>query len=138
MSTVRPTHLVAVIFALAIIAAIVPSVDATPRNPNSCVGAVTATCPGTLDVFNADPVSFLISNPQMVTPLSGTYSGTLLSAVYQNTSRGNQLDFYYQFTNNATCPNPAGCDAVTRLTAFNFTGVTTDVGYRTDFNVNGF
>ncbi len=116
------------------------SLQASILNPNSCVGAGTAACPGTLDIFNGDSVVLLASTSQAVNPLSGTYTGTLLSAVYMNVNRNNQLDFYYQFTNGTTCSNPVNgvCDAVVRETDFNFNGFTTDVGYRTDFVVNGF
>src|SRR5262249_37677479 len=83
--------------------------------------------PGTsvtdLDVFSDTSVP-LAATSQPVSPASGAYFGTLTSAVY-GTAAGT-LDFYYQFSNAA-----GSSDDVVRLTAFNFAGFTTNVGYRT-------
>ena len=91
---------------------------------NQCVGGV---CPGTLDIFNNTPGTLLASTSSSFTALDNTgvakYNGTVRAAVYRNLS--NTLDFYYQFTNNSS-----SVDSVGRLTMTNFTGFTTDVGYR--------
>ena len=93
---------------------------------NQCVGGV---CPGTLDIFSNTPGTLLASTSSSFTALDNTgvakYNGTVRSAVYR--SLGNTLDFYYQFTNNSS-----SADSVGRLTMTNFTGFTTDVGYRMD------
>ena len=51
------------------------------------------------------------------------YTGTLRSAVYRN-SLNNQLDFYYQFVNNAS-----SVDSISRITMTNFGTFTTNVGF---------
>ncbi len=93
---------------------------------NQCVGG---SCAGTLDVFNNTPGILLASRFSSFTALDdagvASYDGTVRAAVYRNS--GNTLDFYYQFTNNVS-----SADSVGRLTMTNFTGFTTDVGYRLD------
>jgi hypothetical protein len=93
---------------------------------NGCVGGY---CPGALDIFNNLPGTLLDSTSVTFTALDAQnvarYNGTLRTAVYRNAS--NTLDFYYQFSNNVT-----SADSVGRLTMTNFSGFTTDVGYRSD------
>ena len=65
----------------------------------------------------------------------GTDSGTMVSAVFRES--GGTLDFYYQITNNLTAPNcgAAGrqpCDPLARMTATNFFGFATSLGFRID------
>lgn len=102
--------------------------QATPLVANSCVGAGVPSCPGTLSVLDGTPETLLASLTETVVPLSGSYTGTLYSAVYRNAS--GTLDFMYQFANDPASPPPG--DSITRLTANPFTGFSTDVGYRTD------
>jgi hypothetical protein len=69
------------------------------------------------------------------TNATGTASGTVASAVFQEA--GGTLDFYYQVTENATAPNCGGptqpvCASLARMTATNFSGVSTSVGFRSD------
>src|SRR5258708_4181349 len=62
----------------------------------------------------------------------GTYSGTLISAVYKEA--GGTLDFYYQVINNTTSTNcgHAGqptCDPIARETDTNFTSWITQLAF---------
>jgi hypothetical protein len=87
----------------------------TPGNtvfPINCTGFG----PGTLLADMTDPFSY--------TTTAGTTSGTIQSAVYRV---GGTLDFYYQVTNNAS-----SATALAVLAPSDFTGFTTDAGYRTD------
>jgi hypothetical protein len=65
----------------------------------------------------------------------GTDSGTMLSAVYLE---GGTLDFYYQIELNASATNCGAavgqhpCDPLSRMTATDFFGFTTSLGFRTD------
>jgi hypothetical protein len=65
----------------------------------------------------------------------GTDRGTIVSAVYVES--GGTLDFYYQITNSLTAPNcgAAGqhsCDPLSRMTATDFFGFATSLGFRVD------
>ena len=66
----------------------------------------------------------------------GTDSGTIVSAVYRDSA--GTLDFYYQVTNSLTAPNCGGgvgqqpCDPLSRVTATDFFGFTTSLGFRMD------
>jgi hypothetical protein len=111
--------------ALAGVALLQVGAFATVLAPGTCVGAGTATCPGSLSVFT-DVATLVTSQTQAVNPLSGTYTGSLTSAVYMEA--GGTLDFYYQFTNNLNSN-----DSIQRITMnpFNFGQIfVTDVGYR--------
>ena len=58
---------------------------------------------------------------------AGTLSGTIQAAVYSdplNTFGAGDLDFVYQITNSAS-----STDSISRVTAINFTGFSTDVGF---------
>jgi len=71
--------------------------------------------------------TFLDGITHNVTGINGEgqtlYTGTLRSAVYRN-NLNNQLDFYYQFTNNAS-----SVDSVSRITMTNFGAFTSNVGF---------
>jgi hypothetical protein len=59
----------------------------------------------------------------------------MVSAVFRES--GGTLDFYYQITNNLTAPNCGApgqqpCDPLARMTATNFFGFTTSLGFRLD------
>jgi hypothetical protein len=71
----------------------------------------------------------------------GTYSGTLISAVYRES--GGTLDFYYQVINNATAGTLSGtggcghggqptCDPISRETDTDFSTWVTQLAFRTD------
>src|SRR5213078_2938715 len=66
----------------------------------------------------------LASNSAPFTSTTGNYSGTLISAVYQETGAGT-LDFYYQVVINTTSTNCGGggqpvCDPIARETNITF------------------
>jgi hypothetical protein len=76
-------------------------------------------CTGT-----AVPSVLLASSSQPFTSTTGNDSGTLVSAVYQETGAGT-LDFYYQVVLNTTSTNcggggQPGCDPLARVTTTNF------------------
>ncbi len=111
------------LLALALFLVLAPTSQATlmgltPTAPGSTVGAGLTTDPaGTLLADLLVPYSF--------TTTAGTTSGTIESAVYREA--GGTLDFYYQVANAM-----ASATALARETNTNFTGWTTDTGYRTD------
>jgi len=72
---------------------------------------------GTLLASLVSPYSFATTG--------GTTSGTIISAVYKNSS--GTLDFYYQVMNSAT-----SATAIARVTDTSFAGFTTWTGFRTD------
>ena len=87
--------------------------------------------------------TLLASEALAFTSFTGSDSGTILSAVYEEA--GGTLDFYYQVDLDATSTNCGGsgqiaCDALERVTASSFAGVPTSVGYLIDgsFLGNGF
>src|SRR5205823_12475893 len=82
---------------------------------------LTSGTSGPPTLFSDDPGTLVDSRAVPVAPLGGAYTGMLISAVYQDAT--GRLEFDYQFINN-------GPDNVHRLTGFNFTGFSTDVGYR--------
>jgi hypothetical protein len=87
----------------------------TPTNtvfPVNCTG-MTA---GTLEAWMSSPFTY--------TTTSGTNSGFVYSAVYND---GGTLDFYYQVVNDAS-----SATALARLTATDFANFTTNSAYRTD------
>jgi len=65
-----------------------------------------------------------MSQPFTYTTTSGTNSGFIYSAVYND---GGTLDFYYQVLNNAS-----SATALARETDTSFLGFTTEAAYRTD------
>lgn len=77
--------------------------------PTNCTGDTS----GTLDAFMASPFSY--------TSTSGTTSGTVYSAVYDD---GGTLDFYYQVVNNSS-----SATSIAQLSAFDFVGFTTNAAY---------
>ncbi|MBC8108000.1 MAG: PEP-CTERM sorting domain-containing protein [Anaerolineae bacterium] len=101
--------------------ALTAAANATLLAPGSSVGDGVPSSPGSLSVFSDTPALVTQVSTPVATP---TYSGTLTSAVFTNA--GGTLDFYYQFTNNAS-----SSDGIERLSMTSFTGFTTDVGYRT-------
>lgn len=87
----------------------------TPTNfvfPVDCTGMA----PGTLLADMVDTFSYATT--------VGTTSGDIESAVYNDNGT---LDFYYQIANNAS-----SADAILLVTATNFSGFTTDGGFRSD------
>jgi len=69
-------------------------------------------------------------NSGTVTSTGGALTFSVESAVYKdqsNTFGAGDLDFVYQVTNSVTSP-----DSIARVTAINFTGFDTDVGYTTN------
>jgi hypothetical protein len=108
------------IVATLIVLAVAAPVSAIPLAPG-------ASAPPTL--FSDDPGTLLAAAAAPVAPISGAFTGTLISAVYRDAS--GRLEFDYQFAN-------VGPDDVHRITAFNFTGFTTDVGFRTSIPVSPF
>jgi hypothetical protein len=106
--------------ALASIASASPLPGTIPANPGDTVfpGLVPpGTDPGTLLASLVSPYSFLTT--------SGTTSGSLVSAVFLNTT--GTLDFYYQVNNNAS-----SATAIARETDTSFTGFLTFLGFRVD------
>jgi hypothetical protein len=114
--------------ALAALAA--PAANAAPvcagallMNPGDTVvlgAGAFGDCTGT-----AVPSVLLASNSAPFTSSTGFDSGTLISAVYQETGSGT-LDFYYQVVLNTTSTNcggagQPGCDPIARTTGVNFT-----------------
>lgn len=109
---------------VAILAFIGSTARATLVAPGQSVGDGTPQSPGSLTLF-ADALGTRLA--LVDTPVSTpTYNGTLASAAYLNP--GGTLDFLFQFVNS-----PTSRDGIERLAMTNFTGFTTDVGYRTDF-----
>lgn len=87
----------------------------------------TQTIFTTLPVVPGTPAGTLLASttaPYSFSTTSGTTSGTLTSAVYNN---GGTLDFYYQVANSAN-----SATAIARETDNSFTGFATQVGFRTD------
>ena len=66
-----------------------------------------------------------LSTPYLFSTTAGTTSGTLLSAVYLNTT--GTLDFYYQVANSGN-----SATAIARETDTSFAGFATQVGFRID------
>jgi hypothetical protein len=99
--------------ALAIVAGLASTAKADGLAPNTTIGAATTTTffGGTVLAFNSTVVTNL------------AFSGIARTAVVQN--GGGTLDFYFQFQN--TGGNGSAGNALRRMTAFNFTGFTTDV-----------
>ena len=98
-----------------------------------CSTSSALASPGTT-VFPADCTStpagtLLASLSAPFNSASGKLSGTIVSAVYQES--GGTLDFYYQVTDNSSCSKPP-CDAITRETDTDFSGFTTGLATRTD------
>lgn len=88
---------------------------AAPLTPGGAQVVPTITTEtGTLITSQTDPF----------TALSGTYGGTLYSAVYKET--GGTLDFIYQVKNNA-----GSTDALDRIAGGNFIGFNPDAFYST-------
>ena len=87
------------------------------------------TCPG------AGCPTLLASTTSGWTNTTSTMSGTYEAAVYSdptNTFGAGDLDFVYQVSNNA-----GSTDSIARLTATNFSGWDTDVGYATNGSALG-
>ena len=114
----QSSYAMAIVAAFIVLAVAVP-VSATPLLPGLTVPVLLFTDdPGTLVTTPAPPPPVLAS---AVNPISAAYTGTLITAVYRDAT--GRLEFDYQFSNN-------GPDDVHRITAFNFTGFATDVGFR--------
>jgi hypothetical protein len=129
------TKLLALIFLISI-----TTTHAAVLLSNSCVGAGLPSCPGTLDLFNGDSIVLAAVNSPLLAPSSGGFLVQMVSAVYRDTNRNNELDFYYQFFNSVSCPaNNVGqvCGTIMSESNFNFAGFTADVGYRTDVFTTG-
>jgi len=134
MNRVKKAQIFLQVLALVTAGMLVPAAQAdllgtVPTAPGDTVfpGLIApGTDPGTLlDSLSVDFFSTL-----------GTYSGTLVSAVYRETGTGT-LDFYYQVTNNLTAPNCGGagqdaCDAIARETDTDFSGFSTATGFWID------
>jgi hypothetical protein len=121
------------LYAIGLIAMLValtaPAANAAPvcagallMNPGDTVvlgAGAFGDCTGT-----AVPSVLLASTSQPFTSSTGFDSGTLISAVYQETGSGT-LDFYYQLVLNTTSTNCGGggqpaCDPISRITAIDF------------------
>ena len=108
---------------LALLLVLAPSSQATlvglvPTPPGGTVLAGSTTDgPGTLLADMTALFSF--------TTTAGTTSGTVESAVYQES--GGTLDFYYQVVNSAS-----SATAIARETNTSFSGFMTDTGFRMD------
>jgi hypothetical protein len=111
--------------------AIVPSSHADLFGTNPVVPGATVSSgvvplgPGNL------PGTLLASQSAPFSAFTGSDSGTVVSAVYQEA--GGTLDFYYQVDLNATAANCGGsgqiaCDPLERLTVSSFAGFQTSVG----------
>jgi hypothetical protein len=108
------------IVAMASIANATPLTGTILTNPGDTVfpGLVPpGTAPGTLLASLVAPYSFITT--------AGTTSGSLVSAVYRNSS--GTLDFYYQVNNNAN-----SATAIARETDDSFVGFLTYLGFRVD------
>jgi hypothetical protein len=105
-----------------------------PANPGDTVFPCDAT---------ASPTGTLLASLSApFTSSLGTYSGTLISAVYREA--GGTLDFYYQVINNTTAGNATGsggcghgggqaaCDPISRETDTNFSTWLTQLAFRTN------
>ena len=109
--------------ALGLLLVLAPSSQATligliPTPPGSTV--VAASTSGPAGLLLADMVV-----PYSFTTTAGTTSGTIESAVYREF--GGTLDFYYQVANS-----PTSATSIARESNTDFSGWTTDTGYRTD------
>jgi hypothetical protein len=110
------TFLIALLFLAAPSqAALIGTVPTT--NGMTVFPGLTSDTPGTLLATLVSPYSFVTT--------AGTTSGTLTTAVYREA--GGTLDFYYQVSNSAN-----SATAIARMTATNFFGFTTNLGYRVD------
>jgi hypothetical protein len=120
------------IFAFSSIASATPLTGTVLTNPGDTVfpGLVmTGTAQGTLLASLVAPYSFSTT--------AGLTSGTLVSAVFRNSS--GTLDFYYQVNNcfqagiSAFCPGAApSATAIARETDVSFVGFLTYLGFRVD------
>jgi len=108
------------IVALSSIASATPLAGTVLTNPGDTVfpGFIAPGTPqGTLLASLVAPYSFVTT--------AGTTSGSLVSAVYRNSS--GTLDFYYQVNNNAS-----SATAIARETDTSFVGFLTYLGFRVD------
>lgn len=113
-------------------------IAAVPRHSAAALSGTVSATPGSTVTpgLTSDSAGTLLatsSTPFMTS--TGTASGTLVTAVYQEA--GGTLDFYYQVTNDTTSTNCGGsfqpaCDSLARLVAIQFGSFTTAIGYRTD------
>lgn len=93
-------------------------------------GSVITPGPGASppDIFSFSGLTLLASsNSGSVVAVGGKYTFTLEAAVYSdpgNTFGAGDLDFVYQVSNSAS-----SVDSIGRVTAIDFTGFLTDVGY---------
>jgi hypothetical protein len=114
---------------LVVLAVLTRPINAAPV----CAGALLVN-PGDTVVMGAGafgdctgtavPSTLVASNSASFTSSTGFYSGTLISAVYQETGSGT-LDFYYQVVINNTSTNCGGagqpaCDPIARETNVDF------------------
>jgi hypothetical protein len=101
----------------------VGTAQALPLAPGACIGAFPSPppCTGFLGTsFNNSGLTLLAQQTQAVLGISGIFTGTVTSAVYQE--RTGTLDFLYQFANSFT-----STEAVQQIVARSFTGYQADV-----------
>lgn len=119
MKTTLRISLLIVMVGLAASSATATLIGTVPTAPGSTVfpGDATGQPAGTLLASLVAPYSYSTT--------AGTTSGTITSAVFQEA--GGTLDFYYQVAND-----PTSATAIARLSATNFAGFSTSLGFRTD------
>ena len=125
------------ILAFSSIASATPLAGTTVANPGD---TVFVPCLGLLCSPNADAPGTLLASlvaPYSFSTTAGLTSGTLVSAVFKNSS--GTLDFYYQVNNcfqagiAAFCPGAAAsATAIARETDTSFVGFMTFLGFRPD------
>lgn len=117
--------------ALLLCLVLAPGASAYPLTGTTPVTAGMSVLPGIVppgtppgDLLASQTVSFSyhpFNNASLVT------SGTVMEAVYSDPTEGGTLDFYYQVMNDAS-----SASAIARVTASDFAGFLTAVGFRTD------
>jgi hypothetical protein len=114
---------------------------ATILSTVSCPPAAPGDTVFPCDATGASAGALLASTTQAFVSSLGTYSGTLISAVYREA--GGTLDFYYQVINNSTAGTVSGpggcghagqptCDPISRETDTDFSTWVTQLAFRTD------
>jgi len=118
--------LFATLLGVAVVGSAYPLPGTTPLPTGTSGLFVSLVPPGTPEGVlldsSADPFSFVTG--------SGTFKGTIFSAVFRESS--GTLDFYYQIENTSTATGINDPSTVSRLTVISFAGFLTDVGFRTD------
>jgi hypothetical protein len=109
------------------------SAQATILNPGTSDQLPdTGFGPTGMDAFCSGTCTQLAFTSGTMTATNGVFVATLSAAVYtdsDNTFCAGCLDFVYQVSNGATAPGKTPPDGVGRVTAIDFTGWQTDVGY---------